>query len=468
MPERILFLTGKLAEHHLRKVLADMQPCDFVPEVHQIGISVAGLMTADMIARRMPPPEGVDRILVPGRCRGDLQALCERYGIPVERGPDELKDLPRFFGQGAVRPALDDYDVQIFAEIVDAPQLGIEALLARAAEYAAAGADVIDIGCLPDTAFPHLEEVVGALLAEGYRVSVDSVDVDELLRGGNAGAHYLLSLHEDTLWIADEVACTPVLIPQEHGSLESLLRAMDALDARGRSYLADPILDPVLFGFTESLLRYRELRKRRPDAEILMGVGNVTELTDADTAGINTLLIGVATELGIRNLLTTQVSPHARRAVREVDVARRMMFAARTAHGLPRGLTEDLMALHERHPFPYSAEEIAETAAGIRDPSYRVEVSAAGIHVYNRAGLHTATDPFELFAHLALEGDAGHAFYLGTELARAQIAWQLGKRHVQDQALDWGCAVQRPEQDKQDYAVPGATLAARHGRGASS
>jgi hypothetical protein len=35
--------------------------------------------------------------------------------------------------------------------------------------------------------------------------------------------------------------------------------------------------------------------------------------------------------------------------------------------------------------------------AEIRDPSYRVNVSAAGIHVYNRDGMTTATDPFDLY-----------------------------------------------------------------------
>jgi hypothetical protein len=37
-------------------------------------------------------------------------------------------------------------------------------------------------------------------------VSADSFDTDELLRAGRAGADYLLSLREDTLWLADEVA----------------------------------------------------------------------------------------------------------------------------------------------------------------------------------------------------------------------------------------------------------------------
>jgi hypothetical protein len=37
-----------------------------------------------------------------------------------------------------------------------------------------------------------------------------------------------------------------------------------------------------------------------------------------------------------------------------------------------------------------------------------------------------------------VEDDASHAFYLGVELARAQIAWQLKKRYSQDEELQWG------------------------------
>ena len=57
---------------------------------------------------------------------------------------------------------------------------------------------------------------------------------------------------------------------------------------------------------------------------------------------------------------------------------------------------------------------IAEIAAEIRDPSYRVNVWAAGISVYNCGGMTTATDPFDLYPGLdLLQGDAPHAFYLG-------------------------------------------------------
>ena len=170
---------------------------------------------------------------------------------------------------------------------------------------------------------------------------------EDLLEGGRAGADYLLSLHEDTLWIADEVAATPVLIPTTPGDLDSLQRAWERLQARGRRALVDPILDPIHFGFTDSIVRYHELRRRLPDAEMMMGVGNLTELTEADTCGINALLFGMISELRASAVLTTEVSPHCRSAVREADLARRIMFRAREEGALPKQLHNGLSCLHQ-------------------------------------------------------------------------------------------------------------------------
>jgi len=86
-----------------------------------------------------------------------------------------------------------------------------------------------------------------------------------------------------------------------------------------------------------------------------------------------------------------------------------------------------------------------------------VQVSATGLHVYNRDGLRRGTDPFALWPQLGLGHDAGHAFYMGVELARAQLAWQLGKRYVQDQPLDWGCAVEREADALDAWCAPGST-----------
>ena len=222
---------------------------------------------------------------------------------------------------------------------------------------------MIDLGCLPDTPFPHLEEAIAALKEKGHQVSVDSADRDELLRGGKAGADFLLSLNEDTLRIADQVASTPVLIPKDHGDMASLYRAMDALDAKRRDYLVDPGARPHQFRLHGVARALRQVRRERPDTEMLMGTGNLTELTDADTTGITAVLLGIASELHIKNVLVVQVSPHTRRTIEEHDLARRIMYASRAEHELPKDYADGLLALHARRPFPQTPEEIAEARA---------------------------------------------------------------------------------------------------------
>jgi dihydropteroate synthase-like protein len=457
MAERILFLTGHLARPRLEKVLAGAElGVDW--SILDIGVKVAALMTETIIMRRLPRPVTADRVMVPGRCRADLARLAAEFGLPFERGPEELKDLPAWFGKRGHGLDLTRHDMRIFAEIVDASALPVDAIVARARAMCAAGADVIDLGCLPDTPFPHLEEAVQELIRNGIRVSVDSADRHELLRGGRAGAGFLLSLTETTLDVAAETGAQPVLIPEPHGDLPSLWRAAEAADRRGIVAMLDPILDPIHFGFMPSLTRYAEVRRRLPDAEMLMGTGNLTELTDADSAGVTATLLGICSELRIRNLLVVQVSPHTRRTIQEHDAARRIMFAAREDASLPKDYGTALLALHERKPFPYSPAEIAELAAQVKDDSFRIEIAEDGIHVYNRSRHEIAQDAFSLFARLGVEKDGAHAFYLGAELMRAELAWRLGKRYAQDEPLGWGCAVDRPPEDLTRLREAGHTL----------
>ncbi|MGB6792745.1 MAG: DUF6513 domain-containing protein, partial [Pseudolabrys sp.] len=413
-----------------------------------------------IIQRRVPRPLDASRVMVPGRCRADLDRLSAEFGIPFERGPDELKDLPAYFGKGGRDLDLSRYDIRIFAEIVDASALGVEAIVNRARAMRAAGADVIDLGSLPDTPFPHLRDAVHALRAEKFVVSVDSADSDELRTGGMAGAQFLLSLDETTLDIAVETGATPVLVPASHGDLDSLLRAAESAAKRGIMAILDPILDPIHFGFVDSLARYAELRRWRPEAEILMGTGNLTELTDADSGGVTATLLGICSELAIRNSLVVQVSPHTRRTLQEHDAARRIMFAARDDHSLPQGYGGALLQLHDRKPFPNSPEEIAELAAQVKDANFRIEAAEDGVHIYTRGLHHVTQDVFSLFPALGIASDGPHAFYLGAELAKAEIAWRLGKRYIQDEPLDWGCAVERTVEDMTRLRERGHTLRA--------
>ena len=205
-------------------------------------------------------------------------------------------------------------------------------------------------------------------------------------------------------------------------------------------------------------MRFRDLRAALPEARLMMGVGNLTELTDADTAGINALLFGIISELRINAVLATEVSAHCASAVREADAARRMMFAARAEGALPRDFSPLLLSLRARRPFPDTVDEIADMAARVKDANFRVQVSKAGIHAYNRDGMRTAKDPWAFWPQLGLEDDASHAFYMGVELARAHHAWLLGKRYEQDEDLDWGAALPPTNDDLLRQKAEGLTL----------
>jgi len=117
---RILFVTGRLAEFALRQVLDELAPrAGFTPEVAVLPISVAALMTPRWVARHLEVSTGVDRIILPGHCRGDLTSILEKVcGVPVELGPEDLRDLPRYFGQAHPQDqGYGAYDIEILAEI---------------------------------------------------------------------------------------------------------------------------------------------------------------------------------------------------------------------------------------------------------------------------------------------------------------------------------------------------------------
>ncbi len=438
MAERIVLVTGSLAEPRVKRIADELSSDNMEPVVASVGVKVAALMTTEIVERRLKLPERADRVIMPGRFRGDLDRLSDHFGTRFERGPEEIADLPEYLGQAARKIDLSEQDVKIFGEIVDATLMTPEQIVERARKYRADGADVIDLGCLPDSPFPHLEAAIAALHADGAKVSVDSFSPEELSRATRAGADYLFSLSEKTISIVDEGPAAPILISAGAADMDSLDRVIDIMIAKGRPFYADPILDPIHYGFTASVARYYDLRKRRPDIPILMGIGNVTELTDADTTGINAILMGMCSELNITAVLAVQVSPHCRTAIKEFDRARREFFAARKANALPQGFGSGLMALRDRKGFASTPEEIKSLASEIRDHNYRIEVADDGVHIYNRDGHHVSDDPFQLYPHLDTRADPGHAFYLGVETARAEIAYRLGKRYAQDEPLEFG------------------------------
>jgi dihydropteroate synthase-like protein len=439
LPDRVLFVTGKLAEPGLRRVLADMAP-PFQPEVAALKITVAALMTTPWIASHLDVPAGTDLVMIPGLCEGDLRAIGEKFRVVVEKGPRDLREIPQHFGRAAAARDYGAWDIEILAEINNAPKLSRPEIRAAADYFRDSGADVIDIGCTPGLAFPALADVVRELVASGFRVSVDTFDHDEILAAVGAGAELVLSVNGSNIAVAADLAgsrARVVAIPDLGGPLETLEPTLAELERRRVEYLIDPVLEPVGFGFTASLERYAEVRRRYPHAEMLMGIGNLTELTAADSTGVNAMLTAVCQELGVRTVLTTEVIPWARGAVRELDVARRLMHHAVSGRTIPKGVDDRLVTVKDPEVLTYSEEELRALQAGITDPNFRIFADRDGITVLNSDVFVRGRDIQDIFEQLDVD-DPSHAFYLGKELARASLAVTLGKTYRQEGALSWG------------------------------
>jgi len=435
----VLFVTGKLAEPALRRTLAEMAPA-FAYDIAVMKITVAALMTTPWIARFLAVPPGTDLVLIPGLCEGEGAVLAERVGVRVEKGPKDLRQIPEYFGRAALVREYGAYDIEIVAEVNNAPRLARAALRREAEHYRASGADVIDIGCTPGRAFPELADVVRELVGAGMRVSVDSFDVDEIATAVAAGAELVLSVNQSNLDVARDLAGTKtrvVVIPDLGQGLETLEPSIAALERWGVTYLIDPVIEPIGFGFFASLERFAAVRRRYPTAPLFMGIGNITELTAADTTGVNALLIAICAELGVRAVLTTEVIPWAHGVVREVDIARRLMHHAVRQKSLPKGVDDRLVTLKDPTILAYRETELRELQARVTDPNFRIFADRDVITVFNDELFVRGTDIQEIFARLGVD-EATHAFYLGRELMMAQLALTLGKNYRQEGALQWG------------------------------
>jgi dihydropteroate synthase-like protein len=282
-------------------------------------------------------------------------------------------------------------------------------------------------------------------------------------------------------------------LPKTLGDRLDLLQ--DNLEAaRNLGYgnlIADPLCDPLVTpGLTESIQAYATFARRQPTVPLLMGVGNVTELLDADTPGVNALLAGIASEVGVTFLLTTEVSAKTRGSVWELYRATQMMYLAHHRHAHPKDLGLDLLLLKSKQftEVPYEAAQEAPASVinaelppdsppppVCLDPSgyftihvdrqrHRIVARHYPTHGQPRFQPDSAAEPrpdMVFLGNTALEvctavlerklvSRMDHAAYLGRELAKAEVALQTDRPYTQGSALflPWGPSANAPSMVK--------------------
>ncbi|MDD1654100.1 MAG: dihydropteroate synthase-like protein [Methanomicrobiales archaeon] len=418
-------------------------------------------------------------VLVSGMCTASFEAVERETGVPVFRGPRHAADLtlvlPLLPGVTLSRtvPA-DDFlaarraeeasrtlvtmeagadpeilirgvkigggsRIKVLAEIMDAHRE--PDLRARAEDFFSRGADIVDLGFGFDATPGDVERCFREVQDLEQPLSVDTQDPD-LIRAALFRADLVLSLHDGNIPAVGprvaESGAAAVVVPGAAGLPGNLAAAR----ASGISCLiADPLLQPVGSGLLASLAAIR--RARDLGYPLFFGAGNVVELLDADSPGVNAVLAGLAREAGAAIIFTSEHSDKTHGSVAEMRRATEMM-ALMGDRPYPKDLGISLLILKEKRrrrepPLSYTGQEQARSMPREieYDPCGNFRIGIEGVEI---VAVHNGTairgKRWQDVLHtLIAEGRVSrldHAAYLGMEMYRAGLAIRLGRSFEQD------------------------------------
>ncbi|ADV65126.1 dihydropteroate synthase-like protein [Desulfurococcus mucosus] len=511
---KIALLTGRLAGEALRRLVAevDMPGVEFT--VIELPIPVAAMMSSEYLERELPRHmeelRGVDLVIAPGFTSGDLTRVSELVGKPVVKGVRYMYDIPAMIKAlldgvtlSPVNPADDVIALQraerdkrllealkqeaqrhhyftignpyrvyvshvypiVLHEIYVTGEGSLDHIVARAVKAVADGADIVVLGFSMGKPQACIREVIAEVKERTRRpVGVDAPDPGLLREAAGWGADLLMSFTYSALkelgeaWFPGDVGVVLVPEPGAGGqdSLRSLLEAYRlALEKGATRIILDPVLSPPLNGLTASLWRYSEVRRMLPGVPLLMGVGNITELMDADSIGVNALLASIGVEIGVEAYLTTEASVKTRGSTRELRRALDMCVIARRESRPPKDLSVSLLLMKDKRRRATSVKprgvvvHAAERRRTGMDPAgfFKIHVDHESGNIvvehYKPGGVEPdytviGSDPYAILAEIVerrLASMHDHFFYLGYELSKAYIALKTGKEYVQDEDL---------------------------------
>lgn len=487
---KVLIATGRLAERTVRHSVGDNA------DVLVLDVDVAAFITPHRLLSAIKEQNGIyDVILVPGLASGDFSMVAKELGCKVFLGPKHAYDL------GSVLKLADGMDLslevpacellsdiwrelaletlvelennadmlamigdvklgggsrmKVMAEIVDATGFEEDALSLKVIEFIRKGADIIDLGASLTSSVEDVRKAVRvARKVSTVPVSIDTLESGLLKAAMDEGVDLVLSLNSSNIDIVGkdvaEAGVGAVVIPDAGNSFESLVHNIQAArDAGIESIIADPVLDPIGHGFVDSIVRYARFHEEYPEIPVFFGAGNVTELIDADSVGVNATLCGLAADVGSCILFTPEFSEKTRGSIAELNTGARMMALALTRNSSPKDLGLDLLVLKEkrRRPdvaIPEDSLPAKRFAGWELDPlgPFRIGIvsdECGGMIVaqHEDASItgRTAKEVIETIIKMGLISKLDHAGYLGCEIQKAEIALRLGRSYSQDDDL---------------------------------
>jgi len=498
--KKFLFVTGRNAKEGLEEVIKKNK---LSGKIHLSNVDVASFITPKILLKELSKKEleGIESIILPGNVSGDFSIIEKNFKVKCIKGPTCYHELPYFlkfmdskkrnggknrefsFLLKKIRGEIslkNSFNLPyIIAEINNAPRLKRRELIKKVKYYELSGADILDIGMIANEdnseKIPEIIKIVRE--NSNLPISIDTLNRKEILTAIEFGIDLIISVDFSNYSeeLIEKINTPLVIIPRdENGNVpkkaEDRINLIENLinlikEKSRRRIVVDLILEPLLSNFSESLKAFILFREKYPKIPLLMGVGNVIELMDVDSVGVNGLLAGIASELKVNFLLTTEASQKTKNSIRELSIAREMMYIAKNSKKLPKDLGIDLLILKDKYDFN---AEIGKTCKFITESKFKdipiIEIDKKKKRIrrmdkgffkifldYNEKKINLlyyegkklilrfkgslAENLYKEVISRGLIKNLEHAAYLGKELMKAEIALKLGKNYIQDENL---------------------------------
>lgn len=492
---KILIATGRLAENTVRKAIGEKA------DILVADVDIAAFITPKKLIKTFKEArlsKTYDLILLPGLVTGDFSKASIELGCKIRLGPKHaydlgfvllyagkiefsekvpacelLADVRKEMALELIRKTEEEASsaltlrsvkiggktrMKVMGEIVGAMEMDASVLQVKIEAFIARGTDIIDLGATLNTQPEQVKRAVSiAKTHTKAPVSIDTLDPELIKEGVKAGADLVLSLNNTNLdtvgSIVARAGIAAVIIPDEERSLESLIKNVEAARRLGiKEIIADPVLDPVGHNITESIVRYHEFHRMYPEVPVFLGAGNVTELMDVDTVGVNATLCGIGVEVGASILFTPEFSDKTQGSIAELKRASEMMMLSSIRESSPKDLGLDLLCIKEkrRRPDFLLPENMIQAipSKGWRvDPAGPIRIYIVPDRIRGSGGLivakhekasvvgKNAREVMDTLLELELVSRLDHAAYLGRELKKAELALQFNRSYAQDDAF---------------------------------
>lgn len=486
----ILFVTARLAYKNFMKKCSSY-------DILELPVEVASLIPKKLLKEHLSKIKKYAAVIVPGGVTYDLSSLERELNIPIRKGPIDFRDLDyvlshlsidelspkvsadevisikkqknaRSLLKSAEETPLTEgieirslkigtnYPMRVMAEISSAEKYKTADLYSRIDYFRESGADIIDLGFSLEAEHKRALSIIDDV--RNYYSGVLCIDTNSeqlLLEAEDHGADMLMSLNRSNYTISESLSLPSVVTPADaNGDIPKDPKTrvdilLDLIDKIHTKAIADPILHPPLYNLVDSLVAYRLFRDKDKKTPLFLGVGNVTELIDADSIGINAIFSALGQELNVNILFTPEESRKCYQCVSELSKASKMMFVAKNT--LPKDLGIDLLYMKEKRAKTMSKTYAKNVVAvsDVVDPTISknmyfklfIDGSLLCATFYeNDVPKITLTsfDPKKIYKkaiELRLIDGLSHAAYLGAELQKAYIAIKTHRSYIQEEDL---------------------------------